>query len=133
MENRHKVWLSIVVLIISLFGIKIYLAQNRPLDCKVQTIYLNSMQNLASQKIAKFETKGSISGIQIFIEGKINGQGILSIGYNDSTSYKDYLLKSGKVEIEHESDWYSEACYVKFVPKTKSSGGLEISCNFIGD
>ena len=133
MTKKRTIFLILALITLGIYGLNIYRVRNTPLDCKVETIYLDNMNDLASEKSIKFETKGSITGIEIWADGEIHGTGILTIGYNDSTAYRAIKLDSGRVDIKHKSDWYSDICYISFTPTSKTKGQIEISCNFIGD
>lgn len=94
---------------------------------------IEEIDDLSNARTSKFETKGTISGIELHLEGRIDGSGIIKIGENDSTVYKKYELNTRVIGIEFKSDWYSEFCVVSFEPITRSNGKIRILCNFIGD
>ena len=80
------------------------------------------------------QTEGkSISGLELLINGEIIGSGQLSISDTDSTFYKTYDLKEGKIEIKYRGDWYSEFCYVTYKPTSETKGQLKIDGDFFGD
>lgn len=134
MNKRNKIILSLLIGIIALYGLKVFRGWRVvPLNDYVNTIYVDTLEDLTKQNTIVFETKGTISGIEVFVNGEIQGSGTLSIGYNDTTIYKEYRLDSGLVDINHKSDWYAEKCRVTFIPKILTKGKLEISCDFIGD
>lgn len=95
--------------------------------------FLDEFDNLSTTRISKFQTQGNITGIEVHVDGQIKGKGIIKIGYNDSTSYRDYEVASGTVDIKHTGDWYSNLCYVTFVPTQSTSGQIKVNCSFIGD
>ena len=74
-----------------------------------------------------------ISGLRLQIEGEIQGTGQLSFGDSDSTSYRTYDLKEGKIELKYEGDWYSEFCYLTYKPTTGTKGQLKFEGDFIGE
>lgn len=61
------------------------------------------------------------------------GSGELSIGDTDSTFYKTYDLNEGKIEIKYRGDWYSEFCYVTYMPTSETKGQLKVDGDFVGD
>jgi hypothetical protein len=93
---------------------------------------VDEFDDLSTTKTSKFETKGTITGIEIYLDGQLTGNGVIKIGESDSVIYRDYPVTTG-VDIELRSDWYSEACFVTFVPTQPTSGKIRIICNFIGD
>ena len=134
MTKRGKIILGLLIGTVALYGLSVIRAWNRgPLNDNVHTIYVDTFDDLTKKKTTVFETKGTISGIEISVDGKIQGTGTLTIAYNDTTIYKEYKLDSGTVDINHKSDWYADKCEVTFIPTTPSKGKLEISCDFVGD
>jgi hypothetical protein len=134
MTKGKKIILGLVIGTIALYGLNVYRAWKRgPLNDYISTIYVDTFDNLTKRKTTVFETKGTISGIEISVDGKIQGTGTLTIAYNDTTIYKEYKLDSGTVDINHKSDWYADKCEVTFIPTNSIKGKLEISCDFIGD
>jgi hypothetical protein len=94
---------------------------------------IDEINDLSNAKTSKFETKGTISGLELYLDGHIDGNGIMKIGENDSTVYKKYDLNPGVISIEFKSDWYSEFCFVTFEPVKPAKGKIRIICNFVGD
>ena len=85
-----------------------------------------------NQVVLRTEGK-NISGLNLLIEGDVEGSGQLSFGDSDSTVYKTYELKEGKIEIKYKGDWYSEFCYVTYKPTSGTKGQLKIEGDFVGD
>ena len=134
MTKGKKIILGLLIGTVCLYGLTVFLAWNRgPINDYVNTVYVDTLDDLTKKKTTIFETKGNISGIEVLIDGKIQGTGTLTIAYNDTTTYKEYKLDSGTVDIKHKSDWYADKCVVTFTPTTPTRGKLEISCDFIGD
>jgi|GEM_PF-4119208 len=80
------------------------------------------------------QAKGkNISGLNLLIEGDIEGSGQLSFGDSDSTFFKTYELKEGKIEIKYKGDWYSKFCYVTYKSTSATKGQLKIEGDFVGD
>jgi len=134
MTKRRKIILGLLIGTVALYGLSVIRAWNRgPLNDYVHTINVDTFDDLTKKKTTVFETKGTISGIEISVDGTIQGTGTLTIAYNDTTIYKEYKLDSGTVDINHKSDWYADKCEVNFIPTTPTKGKLEISCDFVGD
>ena len=85
-----------------------------------------------NQEVLRTE-RMNISGLNLLIKGEIKGSGQLSFGYSDSTAYKTYEVREGKIEVKYEGDWYSEFCYITYRPTTETKGQLKIDGDFIGD
>lgn len=133
MTKRTKILSIITIGVIAFIAFRIVTYESPLEDCLVNVGFIDEFDDLTAQKVSKFETTGTITGIEIAVEGQIKGKGLLTISYSDSTSYRKYRLDSGTVEIDHVSDWYSNICYVTFIPTTTAEGKLQIICDFIGD
>lgn len=130
-DMKRSIITALVITTSGYFGFSYYKFVNTYQECKLQTIYLDSLNDLSIKQMTEFRTDGIMTGIQIFINGKIDGTGTLTIGNTDSTTYKVYELTTGIIDLEHSGDWYSNVCYVTFKPTDPTTGGLEISCHFI--
>lgn len=133
MRPTIKILLTLTLLIVGFLCLRLLTYHPLSQEDLIDAGFIYDLDDLSTTTISKFETKGTISGIQIYVDGQIQGTGKLKIGYNDSTSYREYELSSGTVDIEHSSDWYSELCYVTFIPTQTISGKIRINCDFIGD
>ncbi len=122
-----------IVLVGGLLCLRLLTYRPQSEDDLIDSGILDEFNDLTKMTTTKFETKGAISGIEVLINGKISGKGVVKISYNDSTSYRVYEISTGTVDIKHKSDWYSEICYVTFVPTQPTDGKIGINCNFIGD
>ncbi|WP_422356619.1 hypothetical protein [Roseivirga pacifica] len=94
--------------------------------------FIDNLDDLSTTVTSRFETKETITGIEIYVDGQLSGAGIVRIGTSDSVAYRDYQVASGVVDIDHKSDWYSQVCFVTFIPTRPTKGKIEINCNFIG-
>ncbi len=64
--------------------------------------------------------------IDLIMQGEIDGSGLLSFGWADTFYYRsDTIIDDFK--IEYNSDWYSDTCFVKFVPIEMTKGNLTIN------
>lgn len=63
--------------------------------------------------------------IDLKMTGRINGSGVLSIGWIDTVSYKSDTIP-GRFEIDYNSDWYNDTCFVSFEPLNGIEGKLLI-------
>jgi len=125
MKHFDKILLLVLVLVI--VGVRLDYYWDR-IEARSGTL------DLPSNKVLVLETReNNIWKLDLTISGEIRGSGNLSIGDSDSTSYRTYELDSGHVDIEYEGDWYSQFCYITFIPKTPASGKLMINGDFIGD
>lgn len=133
--NTKQIYWTISLGLIILCCLNIYRGWKRDLLVKkYMTTYTESVDNLKTKKVINFKTSGTISGIEISVDGEIRGSGMLAVMYNDSTTYKEYKLDSGQINIIHKSDWYADNCVVTFTPQSlRATGKLKITCDFIGD
>jgi hypothetical protein len=133
MNKGFKIFLILLLTIIVFYAIRFFTYEPE-LQCKlIFAGYIHEFNNLSVKNITKFESDSLTTGIDINIYGHINGEGLISIGYNDSTSIYDRELESGKVEFAYSSDWRSKVCYVSFTPTDNTTGNLEINCFFGSD
>jgi hypothetical protein len=133
MKSKRRIFIMIGLILICLYGIRLLTFQPLAPCVLIDGGITDEFKDLSVENSTKFETKGSITGIDICLNGNINGNGILTIGSSDTTVYRQFTLASGKIDIHHSSDWYSEICMVKYTPQGKTTGDLTISCNFTGD
>jgi len=133
MRTATKIILTLIVLVGGLLCLRLLIYRPLSQDDLSDAGFLDELNDLSKTTSSKYETKGTISGLEVYIVGQISGKGVVKVSYNDSTSYREYEISSGTVDIKHKSDWYSEICYVTFVPTQPTNGKIAINCNFIGD
>ncbi|MFM7858468.1 MAG: hypothetical protein ACKO96_42740 [Flammeovirgaceae bacterium] len=76
MTKRGKIILGLLTGTVALYGLSVIRAWNRgPLNDYLHTIYVDTFDDLTEKKTTVFETKGTISGIEILVDGKIQGTG----------------------------------------------------------
>lgn len=63
--------------------------------------------------------------IDLIMNGEIDGVAILSFGWSDTAFYRtDTIVDNFK--IEYNADWYSDTCFVKFIPVEMTKGNLTV-------
>jgi hypothetical protein len=133
MKPTTKIFSALVLIVAGLICLRLLTYQPLSPNDLMDAGFLDQFDDLSTTRISRFQTQGTITGIEVHVDGQINGKGIIKIGYNDSTSYRDYEIDSGTVNIKHTGDWYSNLCYLTFVPTESTSGKIKVNCNFIGD
>ena len=84
-------------------------------------------------RTAVLQTEQKLFHLTLQINGQLTGKGKLGIGYTDSTTYKEYIITGGNVQIQYDGDWYSPICYVTYRPLTPTKGSLTVKADFGGD
>jgi hypothetical protein len=74
---------------------------------------------------------GGIYAIELEFRGEISRDVVFEIGFPDNPKFARKLLKPGKVEAAFKSDWYYDACWIKYLPEEGTSGRLKIKYRFL--
>lgn len=65
-----------------------------------------------------------ISTIILEIDGEINGKGILEVQNNTHPDrFKEILLETSKIDIDHRSDWYDSTYIIRYTPSDSTTTG----------
>lgn len=70
-----------------------------------------------------------VDGISILITGHIDGSATIQIR-NGGTKYPEEYIKKGMVCLRIYGDWYTNKCYLEYVPSDVHSGHLTIRYYF---
>jgi hypothetical protein len=63
--------------------------------------------------------------MDLTMNGEIDGVGILSFGWSDTVFYRtDTIIDNFR--IDYNADWYSDTCFVRFIPIEMTNGNLTI-------
>lgn len=85
------------------------------------------------QEVYKFEIKNyqeAVHNIQIKIDYDINGDAQIVTGEAYNRFFKNPILINGKNTYKINQDWYSDSCYIKYIPIAATDGKLTIEIRF---
>jgi hypothetical protein len=130
MNKGFKIFLFVLLTLVVFYAIRFLTYEPEP-QCKPNFVgIIDEFDDLSVKNISRFESDSAVTGIEIAILGHINGEGLMSIGKNDSSSIYNYKLDSGEVDFEYTNDWQSKTCYVSFTPTERSTGKIGINVLF---
>lgn len=127
MSKKFKIWIVglIIIFVVGAIGIYIFL-QSMPGFWTSQGILEKELTN--SEMLTYFHIDNESQyphSIHLIMDGVIDGSGILSFGWSDTTFYKtDTIIDNFK--IDYNADWYSDTCFVRFIPIEMTKGNLTI-------
>ncbi|MEM6633518.1 MAG: hypothetical protein AAF694_27850 [Bacteroidota bacterium] len=65
--------------------------------------------------------------IDLQMKGQVNGQALVGFGWTDSTAYVMDTV-GNDFEIEHQTDWYNDTCYIFYRSLGSTAGELTVDC-----
>jgi hypothetical protein len=66
-------------------------------------------------------------GINLKMNGNLNGKGIVSYGWSDSAMYMLDTIEDD-FDLKYRTDWYNDLCFIKYQSITATIGILNIDC-----
>ncbi|MBL4861811.1 MAG: hypothetical protein JKY09_02185 [Crocinitomicaceae bacterium] len=131
MKKKYTFTTLIITAILVIIGILSYYKIIRP-------IYLNNMNQVVSidlskeQNVAlgKYKNQKSIYGIELEISGKTSSNFDLMIS-NGEQNVHAATIKGGEIDFVYKNDWYSDSCFLYFLPRGDKPGKLTIYCRFL--
>jgi outer membrane protein assembly factor BamB len=130
MNKGFKIFLFILLTLVLFYSIRLLTYEPEP-QCELNFVgIIDEFDDLSVKNIARFKSDSAVTGIEINIFGHIDGEGLILIGKNDSSSIYNYKLDSGEIDFEYTNDWQSKICYVSFTPSEHSTGEMDINVLF---
>lgn len=122
---------TITILLIALTGLLVFILIFNFLRDLGGTLSSGNFTKRITSKAERFVIRIDENAIypnamDLRMSGKIHGEGILCISWNDSVCYRTDTISNEFLVIYDHGDWYSDSCIVKFEPISVTNGELKI-------